>query len=52
MQLHLLRDNIQRGWGRFEFVQLPHQYLQLTPLVGGGSGVENSVQQADNLATA
>jgi hypothetical protein len=38
--------------GRFEFVQLPHQYLQLTPLVGGGSCVENSDQQADNLAIA
>jgi hypothetical protein len=52
MQLPLLRDDIQRGWGRFEFVQLPQQYLQLTALVGTSSTVENSHQQADNLATA
>jgi hypothetical protein len=34
MQIPLVRDDIQRGWGRFEFVPLPHQYLRLTPLVG------------------
>jgi len=34
MQSVTLRDQIQRGWGRVEFVELPHQYLQLAPLVG------------------
>jgi hypothetical protein len=29
-----LRDQMERGWGRVEFAELPHQYLQLTPLVG------------------
>jgi hypothetical protein len=33
-QTTMLRDQIQRGWGRVEFAELPHQYLQLTPLVG------------------
>jgi hypothetical protein len=28
---------MQRGWGRVEFVQLTHQYPQLTPLIGGSS---------------
>jgi hypothetical protein len=31
---HTLREQMQRGDGRIEFVQLAHQYLQLTPLVG------------------
>ena len=52
MQLPLLRDNMQRGWGRVEFVQLPHQYLQLTPLVGTSSGVAEGFTEGDNLATA
>ena len=52
MQLPLLRDNIQRGWGRVEFIQLPHQYLQLTPLIGSSSGVDNGLADGDNLATA
>ena len=29
-----LREQMERGWGRVEFAELPHQYLQLTPLVG------------------
>jgi hypothetical protein len=29
-----LSDQLQRGEGRVEFVELSHQYLQLTPLVG------------------
>jgi hypothetical protein len=33
-----LGEAMRRGWARVEFVQLPHQYLQLTPLIGGGSG--------------
>lgn len=52
MQLPLLRDNIQRGWGRVEFVQLARQYLQLTPLIGASSGVEKGFAAGDNLATA
>jgi hypothetical protein len=30
----ILRDQIARGDGRLEFVELPHQYLRLTSLVG------------------
>lgn len=29
-----LRDKLARGEGRIEFMELPHQYLQLTSLVG------------------
>ena len=31
---HILRDQLQRGDGRIEFVNLTRQYLQLGPLVG------------------
>lgn len=34
VQSTILRDQIERGWGRLEFAELSHQYLQLTPLVG------------------
>jgi hypothetical protein len=50
MQLPRLREHLQRGWGRVEFVQLPHQYLQLTPLVGTSLGTENEHVGEDNLA--
>ena len=30
----ILRDQMERGWGRIECAELSHQYLQLTPLVG------------------
>jgi len=33
-QSHTLRDHLESGRGRIEFVDLSHQYLQLTPLVG------------------
>jgi hypothetical protein len=33
-QSHSLRDALARGNGRIEFVELSHQYLQLTSLVG------------------
>jgi hypothetical protein len=52
MQSPTLRDQLQRGDARVEFAELPHQYLQLTPLVGGSSGVENGLREGDNLATA
>ncbi len=39
MQSPTLRDQLQRGEGRVEFTELPHQYLQLTPLIGAPSGV-------------
>ena len=48
----LLRENMQRGWGRVEFVQLPHQYLRLTPLVGTSCRVEKGLEQEDNLEIA
>ena len=38
--------------GRVEFAELPHQYLQLTPLVGSADGVEKGLHEGDNLATA
>ena len=31
---YILRDQLQRGDGRIEFVNLTRQYLQLGPLVG------------------
>jgi hypothetical protein len=52
MQAPFLRDQLQRGEGRVEFAELPHQYLQLTPLIGTASGVESGLGQADNLAPA
>jgi hypothetical protein len=33
-QSPVLRDQLREGRGRIEFVELSHQYLQLTPLVG------------------
>jgi len=47
-----VRDQIQRGQGRIEFVDLPHQYLQLTPLIGTPSQVEDTPDPLDNLPTA
>lgn len=52
MQGPTLREALQRGWGRVEFAELPHQYLQLTPLVGVPSRVEKGLPEGDNLATA
>jgi hypothetical protein len=34
VQSTILCDQVERGWGRVEFAELSHQYLQLTPLVG------------------
>ena len=48
----ILRDQLQRGWGRVECAELPYQYLQLTPLVGGTPGVEKAPNGGDNLGTA
>jgi hypothetical protein len=48
----LVRDQLQRGDGRIEFVELPHQYLQLTPLIGTASGAEKAQEAVDNLPTA
>jgi hypothetical protein len=31
---HILPDQLARGEGRVELVELPHQYLRLTSLVG------------------
>jgi len=52
MQATTLRDQLQRGFGRVEFAELPHQYLQLTPLVGASDRVEKILHEGDNLATA
>ena len=52
MQGATLRDQLQRGEGRVEFAELPHQYLQLTPLVGASERVEKSLHEGDNLAIA
>jgi len=52
MQSSTLRDHLRHGWGRVEFVELPHQYLQLTPLVGAAAGVEKTLEPGDNLTTA
>lgn len=47
-----LRDQLQRGQGRVEFVQLTHQYLQFTPLVGTAGARAESDSSPDNLTTA
>jgi hypothetical protein len=52
MQGSTLRDQLQRGEGRVEFAELPHQYSQLTPLVGVPGGVEKGLSEGDNLTTA
>jgi hypothetical protein len=52
MQTPFLREQLQRGTGRIEFAELPHQYLQLTPLVGRPYGVEKGLREGDNLGTA
>jgi hypothetical protein len=52
MQAPILRDHLQRGWGRVEFAELPHQYLQLTPLVGNSFHVESVAGEGDNLPAA
>jgi len=52
LQSPTLRDHLQRGQGRVEFAELPHQYLQLTPLVGVPGGVEKGLMEGDNLPTA
>jgi len=52
LQSTILKDHLQRGWGRLEFAELPHQYLQLTPLVGAANVAENSHSEEDNLGTA
>jgi hypothetical protein len=52
MQGPTLRDQLQRRSGRVEFVELPHQYLQLAPLVGVPGGVEKGLHEGDNLVTA
>jgi hypothetical protein len=52
VQMPTLREQLQRGEGRVEFGELPHQYLQLTPLIGAVSDIENTVERGDNLATA
>jgi hypothetical protein len=51
VQTPTLRDQLQRGNGRVEFAELPHQYLQLTPLVGASERVEKTIPEGDNLAT-
>ena len=51
MQSSTLRDHLQGGRRRVEFAELPHQYLQLAPLVGAAGGVEKTLEPGDNLAT-
>ena len=52
VQMSTLRDQLQRGDGRVEFAELPHQYLQLAPLVGTSTAVESGFHEGDNLFTA
>jgi len=47
---HTLNDQLEWGHGRIEFVDLPHQYLQLTSLVGGTSKPLVPEQNRDNPA--
>ena len=52
VQMSTLRDQLHRGDGRVEFAELPHQYLQLAPLVGTSNAVESGLDEGDNLVTA
>jgi len=52
MQIDTLRDAMQRGRGRLEFALLARQYLQLTPLLGTPTEVENRLEPGDNLGFA
>ena len=52
LQTPILRDQLQRGEGRIEFAELPHQYLQLTPLIGGARDPGNGAEERANLTTA
>jgi hypothetical protein len=47
---HTLKDRLEWGDGRIEFVDLPHQYLQLTSLVGNGSKPFVPEENRDNRA--
>jgi hypothetical protein len=52
VQSHILKEHLQRGDGRIEFAELPHQYLQLTPLVGRTDGVDRPDSSEDDLTHA
>jgi hypothetical protein len=52
VQMSTLRDQLHRGDGRVEFAELPHQYLQLAPLVGTSNAVGSGLNEGDNLVTA
>ena len=47
---HTLKDHLEYGQGRLEFVELRHQYLQLTSLVGEPSKGLVPEANRDNLA--
>lgn len=52
VQMSTLREQLRRGDGRVEFAELPHQYLQLAPLVGKNNALESGLHEGDNLITA
>jgi hypothetical protein len=52
VQMSTLRDQLHRGEGRVEFAELPHQYLQLAPLVGTSNAVDSGLHEGDDLVTA
>lgn len=45
-----LLEKFRLRQGQIRFVEIPHQYLQLTPLIGVARGVEHEPVLADNLA--
>jgi hypothetical protein len=45
VQMSTLRDQLRRGDGRIEFAELPHQYLQLAPLIGTSNAVESGLDE-------
>ena len=51
VQMSTLRDQLHRGDGRVEFAEVPHQYLQLAPLVGTSNALESGLDEEDNLVT-
>ena len=47
---HTLKDHLEYGQGRIEFLELRHQYLQLTSLVGEASNTLVPEENRDNPA--
>ena len=50
-QTDSLLEKFRQKRGALRFVQIPHQYLQLTPLIGARVNTSTDAKRADNPAT-